>query len=447
MLQKLWQKCLDKLKSFLSKKKFNMWILPLQVILRSNSIDIYAPNYLVLNYVKINYLEYINNFFLSLNIDLNSINFLIGSGLNKKNKQNILLNFGNCILSKKYVFNNFIYSKSNLLAYRTSLNSCFFIPKKCKLLFLYGCTGLGKTHLINSIGNKINDIYKYDKKIVFFETEKFISNIKIYSFKNNIEIFRGYLKSANVLLMDNIHHLEKDKLSQKEFIYILDYFLNKECILVFTSYKNIYNLNLYNKIISKISSGLIIKINNIDYNIRYKFLYLNFKKNNFFLSNKNIIFISKLNILNVYKLKGILKILFIYRDYLNLSDRINIDSIKYMLYNYFDLDKNFFLVCIIQNIVSNYFKIRIVDLLSKFRYKYLIYPRQISIAISRKLTNFSLSKLGFFFKVNHSTIIYSCKKINKLCIINNYIKSEFNNLIKLVLMSKYEIFYKKKKNI
>ncbi len=447
MLQKLWIKCLNKLKNNLSKNEFNIWILPLQIVIYNNSLNLYAPNFLVLNYVKNNYLEYIYNYFLDSNINLESINFLVGDKINEEKKKNIFLNFHNCFLSKKYKFSNFIYSKSNFLAYNSSINSCYFINKKCKLLFLYGCTGLGKTHLINSIGNKINSIYKYSKKIVFFETDKFISNVKNYFLNNTINNFRNYLKSADVLLMDNIHYLEKNNFSQKEFIYILDYFLNKECILVFTSYKNINKLDLCNKIISKISCGLMVKIYNIDYYIRYKFLYLNFKRNSFFLNKIDIHLISKLNIINVYKLKGILNILLVYKDYLNLSDNITIDFILDMLYNFLDLDSDFILVRTIQNIVSNYFRIKIVDLLSKFRYKYLIYPRQISIAISRKLTNFSLSKLGFFFGVNHSTIIYSCNKINKLCTINNIIKSEFNNLIKLVLISKYEIFYKKRKYI
>ncbi len=450
MLQKLWLKCLKKFKNDLSKEEFSIWILPLQVVINNNSLNLYAPNILVINYVKNNYIKYIYNYFYSFNINLMSINFFIGSKyIDKKKKikkENNLLDFNISLLSKKYSFDNFIYSKSNFLAYKESINLCYLISKKYKILFLYSCKGLGKTHLINSIGNKINDIYKYSKKIIYLKMKKFINNFKINIYKNNLNKYRNYLISADVLLIDDINYLESNNFFQKEFLRILNYFIDKKCILVFTSCKNINNLNLHSKIISKFFCGLIIKINNIDFNIRYKFLSFNLKKIKF-LNKKNIYFISKLNIINMYILKNVLNILFIFKDYIYIYKNIDVDFIKNIIYNFLKLDNSYFFVRIIQKVVSDYYKIRVIDLLSKFRYKFLVYPRQMSIAISRKLIDCSLSKLGFFFGVDHSTIIYSCKKINKLCVVNNMIQSEFNNLVKLILISKYEIFYQKRKNI
>ncbi len=458
LLKDLWKKCLNKFKHDLSKYEYITWILPLQVIINNNSLNLYAPNILVLNYVRNNYLKNIYNYFTSLYIDFPLINFYIGSKYSNKNiffkkkknickkKKNFLNNF---ILFKKYCFSNFIYSQSNYIAYKESINLCFSSFNKYKLLFLYGNTGLGKTHLINSIGNKIYDLNKNNKKIIYISSNEFINIIKNNIYKDNIKNFIFFLKSTHILLIDDIHKLVKNKYFQKEFIYILDYLLNKNTILVFTSNKNIINLDLNKNIISKLFNGLIIKINKIDFNIKYKFLFEKSKNMNFFLKEDIINYISNLNIINIFELKNILNILFIYAKYFNYLNNISIDFVKNILYTllesgYFNNIKIF----TIQKIVSSYYKITVLDLLSRSRYKPYVYPRQISIAISKKLTRYSLSRLGFFFGgLDYSTIIYSCKKIKKLYFTNNIVKSDFNNLIELILSSKYEIFYKKRKNI
>ncbi len=461
LLKKIWLKCLNKFKNSLSKNEYIMWILPLQVMVNNNSLNLYAPNIFVLNYVRNNYLKDIYKYFSSLCINLPLVNFYIGSkysnkniffkkkkNISKKNKRIDFKYFNNFVLFKQYSFNNFIYGMSNYIAYKESINLCFSSFKKYKLLFLYGCTGLGKTHLINSIGNKINDLNKSNKKIIYINSVRFISTVTNSIYKNNIEKFRSYLKSSHILLVDDIQYLVNNKRSQEEFLYMLDFLLEKKNILVFTANKNILNLNLNNRIISRLFGGLIIKINKIDFDIKYKFLYLKSKNINFYL-NKNIInYISNLNIINIYELQGVLNVLFIYAKYYNCLNNINIDFVKNILYNFLESDNSNIKIYTIQKIVSNYYKITILDLLSKSRYKSFVYPRQMSIAISKKLTRYSLSKLGIFFGgLDHSTIIYSCKKIKKLYITNNNVKSDFNNLIKLILASKYEIFYKKKKNI
>ncbi len=451
LLKKIWLKCLNKFKNDLSKNEFIMWILPLQVIINDNSLNLYAPNIFVLNYVKNNYLKNIYKYFSYLCNKLPLINFYVGSKYSNKNifvnKKNSFLDFKyfkNFFLFKTYRFNNFIYSMSNYFAYRKSIDLCFSSFKEYKLLFLYGNTGLGKTHLINSIGNKINDLNYNKKRIIYINAKRFINNI----YKSNINNFMTYLKLSQILLIDDIQYLVNSKRSQKKFLCILNILFKRKSILVFTSNKNILDLNLNNEIISKLSCGSVIKINKIDFDIKYKFLYLKSKNINLKLNEDIINFISNLDIFNIYELQGILNILFIYAKYFNCLNNINIDFVRNVLYNFLKSDYGSIKIYTIQKIVSNYYKITILNLLSKSRYKSFVYPRQMSIAISKKLTNYSLSKLGIFFGgLDHSTIIYSCKKIKKLYTTNNIVKSDFNNLTKLILSSKYEIFYKKKKNI
>ncbi len=451
LLYNLWLKCLNKFKNNLSKYEFSMWILPLQVVADNNSLNIYAPNIFVINYVKNNYLNNILKYFSFFCKNLPLINFYVGNIYDKNNiflKNKKINNFkknNNYILFKEYKFSNFIYSKSNFIAYKETINLCNFFFKGSKLLFLYSYSGLGKTHLINSIGNEINSIYKKEKKIIYINTERFVNNMMFFISNNNLEKFKYYFKSADVLLMDDIQYLVYNKYVQEEFIYILDYLLKKNCLLVFTCDKNIKKINLHSRIISRLSCGLSIKINKIDYYIKYKFLCLNTKIMNFFLDNKIIVFISKLDFNNIYELKGVLNFLFMKAKNLNCLNNITIDFVKNILYNFLNIKKNDIIINIVKRIVSYYFNIKVINLLSKSRCKSFVYPRQMSIAISRKFTNCSLYKLGIYFGgLDHSTVLYSCRKIKKLCIINNNIRFDYNNLTKLVLMSKYEILYKKK---
>ncbi len=457
MSQKLWQKCLNKLRYNLSKYEFNMWILPLQAVIYDKYINLYAPNLVVLNYVRKNYLIYINQFIFLFYKNVLKINFYVGSVNENSNKfskkNNFFLNnlsnkFNDCYLIKKYKFDNFIVSKSNLVAYRESINLSYLNTNSIKLLSIYSKPGLGKTHLLNAIGNNIGLLYGFSKNIIYINSKIFVSKMVWSLYNNCIEEFRSYFKNAYILLFDDIQFLENKTRSQEEFFCIIDYLIENNCFIVLTSNDYIENINLNNRLISRLLFGMVIKLSTIDYKIRYLYLKNNTKFINLKLSDNIIEYISNLNINNILKLQGVLNNLLVYSIYNKRLNNITIDFVIYILYNFCFLcnDKNRILN--IQNIVSDYYKISILDLLSKSRNKYLIYPRHMSIAISRKLTNFSLLKLGNFFGgLNHSTILYSCKKIKKLSVKNRKVKLDFNNLIKLIVLSKDEILYKKRKSI
>ncbi len=455
MSQKLWKKCLDKFRYDLSEYEFNTWILPLQVVIYDRYIDIFAHNIFIFNYVYKNYLNKINNYINHLIKKKLMINFYIGNKflIESVSKKNIYFNknkFNDCNLNRNYKFNNFFISETNLFAYKESIKISYLNSKynNNKLLLIYGDYGLGKTHLLNSIGNNVLYLYGLNKNVIYINSENFVSKMVWSLYNNFIDSFRSYFFNADILLMDDIQFLVNKKRSQKEFLYILNYLLKKNCFIVFTFNNYIKNINLNKKLIFKLLSGLMVKLNKIDLKIKFNFINFELKNINLKL-NKNIInYICNLNINNIYEIKGLLNNLFNYSIYYKCKNNITLDFVIYIIYNFTCLCKNKNRILNIQKLVCNYYNISISDLLSKFRYKFLVYPRHMSIAISKKLTNFSLIKLGNFFGgLNHSSILYSCKKIEKLCIINNNVKLDFNNLVKIVLLSENEILYKKKKNI
>ncbi len=471
LLKNLWNKCLLELKKYISIYEFNIWILPLQVLIYNNIINLYSPNKFVIKHIKKNYLIYINNFFLKYwkyKRIKPILNFLIGS-INNSNKNNLFKNnfiylnskknkynsydfkeFNNFNLLKKYSFDNFIYNKSNIYAYKKSIKICN-LNSNFKYLFIYSKVGLGKTHLLNSIGNRINYLYNGKKSIFYINMKVFLSKIEYFLYKNLIENFIFYLKSFSIFLIDDIQFLYNKKLIQNKFLNIFNMLFKYNKFIILTSNCNVNKLKgINNEIISKLYYNFVfIKINNCDINLRYKFLISKCKYINFCLDKKILYFISEYLNSNFYELENILYLIYVNAINLNYINKININFIKYILYKFILNNSNYNLnvkIYDIQKVVCNYYNITIDNLLSKYRYKSFVWPRQISIAISKKLTNYSLIKLGLYFGgLSNSYILYSYNKIKKLYMNNSKVKLEFNNLIKLIVYYKNEIYYKKKK--
>ncbi len=453
MSQNLWQKCLVQLKNNLSDYEFNMWILPLQAIVFTDSIELYAPNKFVVNYVYENYLSLINKslFFFCNKNSIPTVNLFVGSknldensflSVNKKLylKDKFSLNFlnfkkfNNCNLLDKYTFNNFIYSESNFIVYKELLNICNFPLTNYRSIYLYSNTGLGKTHLLHAIGNNVNSLFNFKKHVIYITSERFVSKMVYSLYNNSIEEFKLYFRSADILLIDDIQFFSNKEHSQEEFLYIISALLDKNSFIVVTSNVHIKKMNgINNRLMSKLLCGLVINIKKPDFKLRYRFLVKKTKEMSFFLGKNIIKFIAKNVFNNISELEGALNIVFVNTIYFNYLNNINIDFVKNILYDLIGVYDKKINISDIQEIVSNYYKLSLSDLLSRSRYKSLIYPRQISIAISKKLTNYSLSELGKFFGgLDHSTILYSCKKISRLCITNHNVKSDFKNLIKLI---------------
>ncbi len=452
MLHYLWQKCLIKIKNYLSEYEFNMWIFPLQVNLINKYIYLCAPNFFILNYVRKKYFYLICKYIIRYYINFNYIKFIVGNKrlifkrIYIKNRSKKILDkylkFNDLFLFNKCRFSNFICSKSNFFAYNKIFNLSFLKKKNNKIIFLYSYSGLGKTHLLYSLINNINTIYKFKKNIIYINCYKFIKKmyflIKNYNFLN----FKFYIKSVDLFLIEDIHLIVNNFFLQKKFLFILNYLFkyNKKYYIIITSNLNINNLNfIYD--LSFLLSINIINICKIDYIIKYIFIKKYFKKNNILIKKNIINYICKIEINNFYELKEILDIIYIYSIYFKCLNNININFIKLISYNYLNLyDFNFILN--IQKNVCIYYNICIKKLLSESRIKKFLYPRQISIFLSKKIINLSFYKLGLFYNnLNYSIILYSYNKIKKLYINDNLVKKDIDYLTKIILKKIQCILY------
>ncbi len=440
MFKYLWQKCLIKLKQYLSNYEFNTWILPLQVIIFDKYINIYAYNIFIFNYVRINYLKFIN-YYISV-ISFNN-NFIIKLYLGDKfliNKQKKIYNI-NYLFSFNYLnnckFDNFIYDECNFFVYKKLFDFSYLYKSNFNFIFLYSKSGLGKTHLLFSIINRIFYLYFSNKKVFYITCKKFINDI-LYCIKNNcLDNYFLFLKSLDVFLLDDINYLVNKLYFQKKILYIIEYLFLKNCHIIISSNIDLYKLNILYKLKKILMKSYLIKINNINFRVRYKYIIYICNKKKILLSNNIIRYISKFNFLNFLFLNKFLYFLYNYFKYFNLLNNINIILVKDILNYFLNIHVNESKVFKIIKIVSIYFNISLKKILSNSRIKLIVYSRQMCITLIKNFTNYSYNKISIFFKnLSISTVIYSYNIINKLYNINMLVRNDYNNLIKII--SKYK---------
>ncbi|WP_343183558.1 chromosomal replication initiator protein DnaA [Buchnera aphidicola] len=428
----IWEKCLNYLKKKLSINEFIMWIKPLKIKIKNSKLILYTPSKFSLNWIKEKYLKKIKKL---LNYYYNNKPPFLELTIRKKFKTTNIYFKNKIYLKKKkkkknYNFKNFIIGKSNKIAYKSSFLVAKYPGKFYNPLFIYGKTGLGKTHLLHAIKNFFT---QKNKKIIYINSENFVQNM-VQSLKNNsIEKFKKYYRSVNILLIDDIQFFSYKKRSQEEFFHTFNELIDKKKQIVLTS--NCYPTlikGIRNKLKSRLDCGLSVCIQPPKKNTRILILKKKLIEKKIYLKNKIIVFLAKKLNSNIRELEGAINKIQI-NSILYKKNIITLKFVKYILKDLFKTKKKKITINKIQKIVSNYYNIKISDLLSTKKYKSITIPRHIAIKISRKLTKNSLKEISIAFnKKSHTTILYSCKKIKKLCNNSSIIKKDYFYLLKKI---------------
>ncbi|QIQ41641.1 MAG: chromosomal replication initiator protein DnaA [Buchnera aphidicola (Microlophium carnosum)] len=446
----LWKQCLDRLQNELPTTEFSMWIRSLKAKLNNNILEIYAPNKFVLDWVKEKYLIHFKKIlqdFCGSNSPLIKFEIYqiykekkpkkntLSNSCNKNNKpiwsktpafQNLLYQSN---INKKHNFENFIEGKSNQLARSVAFQAAKNLGNSYNPLFLYGATGLGKTHLLHAIGNEIL-AYKYDIKIIFMNSERFVQDM-VKALRNNaIEKFKLYYRSVDALLIDDIQFFAHKERSQEEFFHTFNALLegNQQIILTSDRYPKEIN-GVEDRLKSRFSWGLTVAIDPPEIETRVAILIKKADENNVVLSNEVAFFIAKHLHSNVRELEGALNRVIVNSRFTHRS--ITIDFVREALRDILALQEKTITIDTIQKTVAEYYRIKVTDLLSKKRSRSIARPRQVAMAIAKKLTNHSLPEIGDAFSGrDHTTVLHACRKIEKLQEESNDIKKDFLNLIR-----------------
>ena len=338
-------------------------------------------------------------------------------------------------------FDNFVIGASNKLAYeaskKVSENISHYNP-----LYLYAGVGMGKSHLLNAIGLKLKEKYK----VTFISAERFMYHFVKSIKMNDMVKFKDNFRNTNVLIIDDIQFMNGKEAMQEEFFHTFNSLIEKGSQIIISADRAPNKLmKIQERIKSRFSGGLVVDIQNPEYELRLKIVKK--KIDEFNLINKEKVniseeiqeFISSEIRTSIRELVGALnRIASFSRIY---SRTPNLSEIKIILKDLLNINDTKINIDNIQTLVCKYFKISKNEMLSSRRSRYLVRPRQVAIYLSKILTTKSLPEIGReFSNRDHTTIIHSVKTIEKLKNENGEISSGINNL-------KNQILYKRENEI
>ena len=338
-------------------------------------------------------------------------------------------------------FENFVVGESNKLAYEASKKVSKEISHY-NPLYIYSGVGMGKTHLLNSIGLKLKNI----NKVMFISAERFMYQF-VKSIKSNDMVkFKEYFRNTDALLIDDIQFMNGKEAMQEEFFHTFNALLDKGSQIIVTADRPPIKLSrIQERIKSRFSGGLVVDIQRPDNDLRSKIIkikseelkYLN--PDNFDISDEIKDFISREINTSIREIVGALnRIVSFSRIYNKIP---SLAETKVILKDLLNIPENKVTMDLIQTEVCKFFKISKNEMLSSRRSRYLVRPRQTAIYLAKSLTSKSLPEIGrAFSNRDHTTVIHSVKTIEKLRKNDNELNSNIDSL-------KNQILYKKNNEI
>ena len=334
-------------------------------------------------------------------------------------------------------FDNFIVGQSNKLAYEASKKVTQHLTHY-NPLYIYGGVGMGKTHLLNSIGF----ILKNNKKIMFISAERFMYQF-VKSIKSNEMVkFKDYFRNTEVLIVDDIQFMNGKEAMQEEFFHTFNALIEKGSQIIVSADRAPNKLSrIQERIKSRFSGGLVIDIQKPDFELRYKIVTTKIEELNILNASQFKIpeevknFISTEIKTSIREIVGAInRVLSFSRIYNKVP---NLSEVKIILKDLLNLSENNVTIDQIQSLVCKFFKISKNEMLSSRRSRYLVRPRQTAIYLTKILTSKSLPEIGReFSNRDHTTIIHSVKTIEKLKKIDLELNANIDTLKNKILYNK-----------
>jgi chromosomal replication initiator protein len=425
----LWNNFLELIKNKLTSISYDTWFSETKLYKIDNKkATVIVPMQLHKKNLVENYLSLITESFNSLTGTNFDFEFLLEDEINEK-KKNIIedsgVPFNNPIqanLNKNYTFDNFVVGTTNRLAFTAAFAVAERPGKAYNPLFLYGSSGLGKTHLMQAIGNYI--ISTSNKKVLYVTSERFKSDFVGVNKKgendsniDSVDIFKEKYRKIDILIIDDIQFLANATQSQQEFFHTFNELHQEGKQIIISSDRSPDDLKLLEeRLRTRFNWGLAVNIFPPDYELRMEILKKKLSVHELAkpLSEDVIEFIANNCASDVRKLEGALNRLFAYTAMFN-KENIDLDVAIEALNDYLSSAcymKNS--IQKIQKIICDFYSISMEDLNSKKRTNAIAFPRQVGMYLSRNLTDESFPRIGMEFGGrDHTTVIHACDKIEK----------------------------------
>lgn len=450
-----WQKCIEFLQDELPAQQFNTWIRPLAASGDDAQLRLLAPNRFVKDWVSDKYLTRIRELVSKLSpgqpvsvvLDVGTrvsapparavavekppitapANRLAGA-------RQVQVEGGikhQSSLIENYTFNNFVEGKSNQLARAAAIQVVENPGGAYNPLFLYGGVGLGKTHLMHAVGNALLK-QNPNAKIVYLHSERFVADMVKALQLNAINEFKRYYRSVDALLIDDIQFFANKERSQEEFFHTFNALLEGGQQMILTCDKYPKEINgLEERLKSRFGWGLTVAVEPPELETRVAILMKKAEQAQMELPPDAAFFIAQRIRSNVRELEGALKRVIANAHFTARS--IDIPLIKDSLKDLLALQDKQVSMDNIQRTVTEYYKIKMAELMSKRRSRSVARPRQVAMALAKELTNHSLPEIGDSFGGrDHTTVLHACRKIKEMREIDADIREDYQNLLRLL---------------
>jgi chromosomal replication initiator protein len=408
-----WSKFTEKLENKLTQEEFNTWIRPLKGNLNKDTLEITAPNDFVLNYVVQNLSDEINQI---ISKELKKDISLVYKTIDKEtfvDKYSSPKTKSGTKLVEHYIFDSFVEGKSNHVALAAAKQVAANPSGDYNPLFIYGGVGLGKTHLMHAVGNQILQ-ESPEKRIVYVHSEKFVSDMVKALQLGAMNEFKSFYRNADALLIDDIQFFAGKEQSQEEFFHTFNALLDQNNQMILTCDKYPKEIDgLEDRLKSRLGWGLPVVIDPPELETRAAVLLKKASLMGIDLPSDCAIYIAQRIRSNIRELEGALKRVSANSKFTNQP--IDLALVKDALKDLFVISAKMVSIENIQKTVSEYYNIKLSDLLSKRRSRSITRPRQLAMALTKELTNHSLPEIGEAFNGrDHTTVLHACKKIAEL---------------------------------
>jgi len=417
-----WPSCLEAFQRELTPQQFNTWIRPLRLEHSGEGLVLIAPNRFVLQWVKERFAGRIEELAaVALGRPLR-VALVVAEGVERTSAAPRTVapeaaaaggkRIEQASLNPNFSFAAFVTGKANQLARAAGLQVAEH-PTSYNPLFVYGGVGLGKTHLIQAIGNYILDT-NASARIRYIHAETYVSDVvRAYQHKAFDE-FKRYYRSLDLLLIDDVQFFSGKSRTQEEFFYLFNTLIeaHKQVVITCDTYpKEISGIE--ERLISRFGWGLTVALEPPELEMRVAILLSKAAASGVKLDEQVAFFIAKHIRSNVRELEGALKRVLAYSSF--HGQEISLAVAKDALRDLLAVQNRQISIENIQKTVADYYKIRVSDMHSKKRSRAIARPRQVAMALAKELTQLSLPEIGSNFGGrDHTTVLHACRQITKL---------------------------------
>ncbi|GGP23894.1 chromosomal replication initiator protein DnaA [Silvimonas iriomotensis] len=468
-LENCWSHCLTELESRLGADQFRIWIKPLVAEVNGDSLNLIVPNQIFLQFIRDRYLgvieESASSFFEG---GVPAISLKVGSAARKVPApsatpprpaaaptsynqpasvatipapapsvrpapaiQGGSTHHETTRLNPGFTFETLVTGKANQLARAAAQQVAENPGVSYNPLFVYGGVGLGKTHLIQAIGNAVHQ-RNPAAKIRYIHAEKYVADVvRAYQHKSFDE-FKRYYHSLDLLLIDDIQFfVGKDK-TQEEFFYAFNALVEGHKQIIITSDRYPKEIDgLQDRLVSRFSWGLTVAIEPPELEMRVAILMMKAERENFKLDSTVAFFIAKHIRSNVRELEGALKRVLAYARFTNQA--LTLEAAKEALRDILASGNRQITVENIQKTVADFYKIKVADMHSKKRTRDIARPRQIAMSLTKELTPMSLPAIGDAFGGrDHTTVLHACRTIETQRSSDSELSHQYNVLLQML---------------